>query len=253
MQSIHNAIHLTELNPEDLAALYGYPVELEAPYVRANFVSSIDGAATSGNVTEGLGTPADKAVFMMLRELAEVILVGAGTVRQENYAGARTDPRRRKNFHELGYGGHAEGTPPRIAVVSAGASLTPGSRLFTDTEVPPLILTTTSAPEDRKQQLADAGADVVEAGDAAVTPRSMLRELGARGLLRVLCEGGPHLFGELLHADLVDELCLTTAPLLVGGTARRISLSAQEFRSPMSRQHVLLDDDGTLLTRWTRG
>ncbi|MFI9511182.1 pyrimidine reductase family protein [Nocardia sp. NPDC052566] len=252
MQRSHNAIQLTGLGADDLAQLYAYPTGRDAPWVRANFVASVDGAATSGDVSAGLGTPADKQVFTLLRELAEVILVGAGTVRAENYGGARTDATRRRALHELGIGGHPDGTPPPIAVLTASANLEPGCRLFTDTDVPPLIVTTAAAPADRKRQLADAGGRVIEAGDLAVTPESLLAALGELGLHRVLCEGGPHLFGELLAADAVDELCLTTAPLLVGGTARRISLSAHEFRRPMTRAHVLLDDDGTLLTRWAR-
>lgn len=252
MQRSHNAIQLTGLSPDDLAQLYAFPPQLDAPWVRANFVSSIDGAATSGNLSEGLGTPADKAVFLLLRELADVIVVGAGTARAENYGGARTDPGRRRAFHERGIGGHPDGAPPPIAVVTASAVLEPDARLLTDTRVPPLIITTTAAPADRKQRLADAGAEVIEAGDIAVTPHGLLRALRARGLLRVLTEGGPQLFGELLTADVVDELCLTTAPLLVGGAARRISLSAHEFRTRMTRAHVLLDDDGTILTRWAR-
>ncbi|WP_330256690.1 pyrimidine reductase family protein [Nocardia sp. NBC_00565] len=252
MQRIHNAIQLTGLNREDLAELYAYPTQLQAPWVRANFVSSIDGSATSGDVSEGLGTPADKTVFMMLRELADVIVIGAGTARAENYGGARTDPRLRRALYDRGIGGHRDGAPPPIAVVTASAALEPGARLFTDTEVAPLVITTATAPQDRKQQLADAGAQVIAAGGVAVTPEGLLRALADLGLHRVLCEGGPHLFGELLEADAVDELCVTTAPVLVGGTARRISLSAHEFRTSMMRAHILLDDDGTVLTRWTR-
>ncbi|MBF6212787.1 pyrimidine reductase family protein [Nocardia puris] len=252
MQRIPNAIQLTDLSSEELAELYAYPAEPDAPWVRANFVTSIDGAATSEDVTAGLGTPADKTVFMLLRDLADVVLVGAGTVRAENYGGARTDAARRRALHERGFGGHPDGTPPPIAVVTASAALDPGCRLFTDAAVPPLILTTATAPADRKRALAEAGGEVIEAGGVAVTPKGLLGVLAERGLPRVLCEGGPHLFGELLEADVVDELCVTTAPLLVGGTARRISLSAHEFRRPLHRAHVLLDTDGTVLTRWAR-
>jgi 5-amino-6-(5-phosphoribosylamino)uracil reductase len=252
MQRIHNAIQLTGLSDNDLAELYAYPTQLDAPWVRANFVSSIDGAASSGGLTEGLGTPADKTVFMLLRDLADVILVGAGTVRAENYGGARTDPRRRRSLYDRGIGGHRDGAPPPIAVLTASAAMEPGSRLYTDTVVPPLVITTAAAPQQRKQQLTDAGARVVEAGEVAVTPTGLLRALDELGLRRVLCEGGPHLFGELMEADAIDELCLTTAPVLVGGTARRISLSARELRTPMTRKHILLDDDGTILTRWSR-
>jgi riboflavin biosynthesis pyrimidine reductase len=252
MQRSHNAIQLTGLSQDDLAQLYAYPTQLDAPWVRANFISSIDGAATSGGLSEGLGTPADKAVFMMLREVADVILIGAGTARAENYGGARTDPQRRRDLYDRGIGGHRDGDPPPIAVLTASASIEPGSRLCTDTTVPPLIITTAAAPQERKRQLTDAGARVIEAGKLAVTPKGLLRALDGLGLRRVLCEGGPHLFGELLEADAIDELCLTTAPMLVGGAARRISLSAREFRTPMAREHILLDDDGTMLTRWAR-
>ncbi|WP_280395726.1 pyrimidine reductase family protein [Nocardia brasiliensis] len=252
MQRIHNATQLTDLTPGDLAQVYAYPENPSAPWVRANFVSSIDGAATSDGQSEGLGTPADKAVFLMLRDLADVVLVGAGTVRSENYGGARTHAQLRRALHQRGAGGHPDGAPPPIAVVTASAAIDLGARLLTDTTVPPLIITTATAPADRKQQLADAGAEVIEAGDLAVTPKGLLRVLAERGLYRVLCEGGPHLFGELLAADVVDELCLTIAPILIGGTARRISLSAHEFGLRMRRAQLLLDDDGTMLTRWVR-
>lgn len=252
MQRIHNAIQLTGLSRDDLADLYAYPADPQVPWVRTNFIASIDGSATSGDLSEGLGTPADKTVFIILRELADVIVVGAGTARAENYGGARTDPQLRRALYDRGIGGHRDGAPPPIAVVTASAALEPGARLFTDTAVPPLIITTSTAPADRKQQLADAGARVIEVGGVAITPQGLLGALADLGLRRVLCEGGPHLFGELLEADAVDELCLTTAPVLVGGTARRISLSAHEFRTPMVRRHILLDDDGTMLTRWTR-
>ncbi|MGW0249552.1 pyrimidine reductase family protein [Nocardia goodfellowii] len=252
MQRIPNAIQLTELDPDGLAELYAYPTSLDEPWVRANFVASIDGAATAGDKSAGLGTPADKQVFLLLRDLADVILVGAGTARAENYGGARTDARRRRALYGRSFGGHRDGSPPPIAVVTASAALEPGCRLFTDTEVPPLIITTSTAPADRKRALADAGAEVIEAGGVAITPKALLNVLAERGLHRVLCEGGPHLFGQLLEADLVDELALTTAPLLIGGTARRIALSAHEFQCAMSRRHLLLDEDGTILTRWVR-
>ncbi|MBF6087868.1 pyrimidine reductase family protein [Nocardia cyriacigeorgica] len=275
MQRIHNAIQLTGLTDEELFRLYGYPTGLDRPWVRANFVSSIDGAVTSDGRSAGLGTDADRTVFFALRELADVVLVGAGTARTENYGPAKTDPALRRWLAELGIGGHPEGTPPPIAVVTASAALDPFGRLFPEpagtddaarnspagaqktatpsaNRVAPLIITTAAAPAIRKQQLADAGAEVIEAGDVAVSPRAALDALAERGLLRVLCEGGPRLFGDLLSADCVDELCLTTSPVLIGGTAARISLSREEFRVPMRPAHILLDEDATTLIRWVR-
>ncbi|ONM47722.1 pyrimidine reductase family protein [Nocardia donostiensis] len=252
MQRIPNATQLTGLGDEDLAQLYAYPAGLDRPWVRANFVSSIDGAATSDGTTSGLGSPADKRVYDLLRDLADVVLVGAGTVRAENYAGARTDSGRRRALFDRGFGGHRDGAPPPIAVVTASCALDPDARLCTETGTPPLIITTAAAPADRKQRLVAAGAEVIEAGELAVSARSILDTLAARGLRRVLCEGGPHLFGELVADGAVDELCLTITPLLVGGTAPRISVWHEQFRMAMRRAHIVFDDDGTILTRWVR-
>uniref|UniRef100_UPI0024547379 dihydrofolate reductase family protein n=1 Tax=Nocardia farcinica TaxID=37329 RepID=UPI0024547379 len=137
-------------------------------------------------------------------------------------------------------------------VAPARPPLPPPAPPHPPTPVPPLINPAAPAPADRKEKLAAAGAEVIEAGEVAVTAKALLAALAERGLHRVLCEGGPHLFGQLIEADLVDELCLTTAPVLVGGTAGRISLSAREFHQHMHRRHMILDDDGTVLTRWAR-
>ncbi|UGT56624.1 pyrimidine reductase family protein [Nocardia asteroides] len=252
MQRIHNVTQLADLDDDALARCYAYPRQLDRPWVRANFVNSVDGAFTVDGVSAGLGTEADHRVFTLLRELAEVIVVGAGTVRAENYGGAHPDPARRRAHFQHGIGGSAEGTPPPIAVVTASARLDPAAKLFTDAEVAPLIITTAHADADAVAALARAGAEVVVAGEAAIMPAAIPRVLAERGLQRVLCEGGPHLFGQLAEADLVDELCLTTSPRLVGGAGGRISLSASGFDTPMSRKQLVLAEDGTVLARWAR-
>jgi riboflavin biosynthesis pyrimidine reductase len=226
-----------DLDPEALAAHYAYPDGLTAPWVRVNFVSSADGAVTVDGRSGGLGDDADRAVFGLLRELADVVLVGAGTVRTEDYRGARRPTRGRA-------------APPPIAVVTGSADLDPGARLFTDTRVPPLVLTTADAPAERRERLAAAGADVVTLDDLA--PPALLAELGRRGLHRVLCEGGPALHGALIAADAVDELCLTVAPLLAGGPAGRIASGPDG--TPARRMVLVgaLHEEGTLLLRYRR-
>jgi riboflavin-specific deaminase-like protein len=225
------------LDEAALVAHYAYPDGLTAPYVRVNFVSSTDGASTVDGRSIGLGSAADRRVFLLLRELADVILVGAGTVRAENYGGARRPTRGRD-------------TRPPIAVVTGSANLDPDSRLFTDTAVPPIVLTHDTAPADRLQRLRAAGGDVVTL--ERLTPDLLLAELARRGLHRVLCEGGPSLFGELISADAVDELCLTVAPLLVGGSPDRIARGpAGTHIRPLALAGVL-HGDGTLLLRYRR-
>src|SRR5690606_756735 len=112
MQRIHNVTQLADLDDDALARCYAYPRQLAGPWLRANFVSSIDGAFAVDGVSKGLGTDADHRVFHVLRELAEVILVGAGTVRAENYGGAHPDPERRRAHFRHGIGGSADGAPP---------------------------------------------------------------------------------------------------------------------------------------------
>ncbi len=223
--------------PVDLAAHYGYPEGLTAPWVRVNFVSSVDGAVSVDGLSAGLGSDADRRVFGILRELADVVLVGAGTVRAEDYRGARRPTRGRS-------------TPPPIAVVTGSADLDPGSRLFTDTTVAPIVLTLESAPQVRRDRLVDAGAEVVVLN--RLDPATLLAELARRDHFRVLCEGGPSLFGALVAAGAVDELCLTVAPMLAGGTAGRIVRGPEDTSAtPLELAGALYEDD-TLLLRYRR-
>jgi riboflavin biosynthesis pyrimidine reductase len=158
-------------------------------------------------------------------------------VRAEDYGGARRPTRGRD-------------APPPIAVVTGSADLDPDSRLFTDTRVPPIVLTLAAAPAERRERLAAAGGDVVAL--ERLTPDLVLAELARRGLHRVLCEGGPRLTGELVAADAVDELCLTVAPLRVGGAADRIAVGARDTPARPLQLADVLHEDGTLLLRYRR-
>lgn len=223
--------------PVDLADHYAYPADLTAPWVRVNFVASVDGAAVVDGRSGGLGSDADRRVFGALRELTDVVLVGAGTVRAEDYRGARRPTRGRD-------------TPPPIAVVTGSADLDPGSRLLSDTAVPPIVLTLATAPQERRDRLVAAGAEVVVL--PRLDPTALLGELARRGRFRVLCEGGPFLFGALADAGAVDELCLTVSPLLAGGTAGRIARGPEHTaRTPLELVGALLEND-VLLLRYRR-
>ncbi|HYH32998.1 MAG TPA: pyrimidine reductase family protein [Pseudonocardia sp.] len=226
-----------DLEGAELEAHYAYPADLAAPYVRVNFVTSTDGAVAVEGRSAGLGSPVDRRVFLLLRELADVVLVGAGTVRAEDHGGIRRPTR-------------GSDRPPPVAVVTGSARLDPGSRLFTDTRVPPIVLTLASAPRERRERLAAAGGDVVALD--RLTPDAVLAELARRGLHRVLCEGGPTLFGELVAADAVDELCLTVAPLLAGGAAGRIAVGPEGAHPRPLELTGALHEDGVLLLRYRR-
>ena len=228
----------------ELEAIYAYPDSLPKPYVRLNFVCSVDGKVAVNGTSTGLASEADRLILGRLRWLADVILVGAGTARADSYRGARSwellRERRRKR-------GQAEVAP--IAVVTASADLDPGGALFTDTFVPPIVLTVRSAPPGKVARLKQAGAEVHVVGDDRAEAELILSALASRGLYRVLCEGGPPLFGDFIAADMVDDLCLTIAP--IAGGSGQISSGPPAGMLPMRLESVLADD-GSLLVRYCR-
>jgi riboflavin biosynthesis pyrimidine reductase len=204
-------------------------------HLRANFVASLDGAATLDGKSAGLSSDADRALFHLLRSMADVVLVGAGTARGENYGGAKPVDGRQ---------------PAPIAVVSRSLGFDLNARLFTDTVVPPIVITCAASPTELRDQLSTV-ADVVVAGDAEVDLSVALDELAGRGLAHVLCEGGPHLLGAVAAAGLLDELCLTLSPLVAGGNAGRIVAGyLPDVVEPMQLRHVL-EEDGHLFLRYS--
>lgn len=226
------------------------------PWVLANMVASVDGATAIGGRSGGLSGPADKAVFSALRSVADVILVAAGTARAEGYGPPRTPPSRRAERVHRGQ------TPyPRLALVSRSLDLDPSGALFTAAPEPPLVFTVASAPADRRAAL-DPVADVVTldrpTGDADgadgaddVDLQGALDHLGTLGNQVVLCEGGPELLGQLVAAELLDEIDLTLAPRLVAGSSTRVAHATEEVVADLDLAH-LWESDGVLFARYVR-
>ncbi|WP_426592164.1 dihydrofolate reductase family protein [Cellulomonas sp. McL0617] len=224
----------------ELIALFG-----AGPVVRANMVSTVDGSATGANGVSGsINNAADFRVFRVLRALAEVVLVGAGTVRAEGYTALDVPSDLRDARSALGLPADLE-----LAVVSTSGDL-PDALL--DGARPPLVVTVADNPalgglRDR------IGPDrVLVTGDAhRVDPRAAVAALAERGLRRVLAEGGPSLLARLVDADVLDEVCLTWTPQLVGGPAGRILNQASWLSPARSVEPLhLLHADGVLLGRW---
>jgi len=211
-----------------LAGLYAYPPGISAgrPWVRANMIASADGAASLDGKSGGLGGPADRLLFSVQRGLADVILVGAGTARAENYRPARADPL---------LAGLRQGRPPTppIAVLSARLDLDPQSSLLA--QAPPdartIVLTTQAAPASRRAAVA-AHAQVIVAGTDTVTASQAVAALAGLGHGAILCEGGPGLLGQIAAGGLLDELCLTVSPVLAGGPAGRILAARGDAPGP---------------------
>jgi riboflavin biosynthesis pyrimidine reductase len=237
-----------EIDDGELPRLYGYP-ERDGTWVRANFITSLDGGATADGSSGGMGGPGDRHIFNLLRELADVIVVGAGTVRIEGYSGAHVGVAQRQGRQARG-----QSEVPRIAIVTKSGHLDRDMTVFTRTEVPPLVLTCTAAAAETGRRLGDL-CEVVDCsgGDPGkVDEAALLAGLAARGMRRVLTEGGPMLLGAFVQRDLLDELCLTIAPYLVGGLARRIATGPGQVLTHMSCAHILTDDAGYLYARYVR-
>ena len=237
----------------DAAALYrddARPPPPERPWVVVNMVASADGSALGADgVSGGLSGPGDKSVFFALRAVADVVVAGSSTVIAEDYGPAKPsaeDVRRRL--------ARGQSERPRVAVVTASLMLDPDRRFFAQApaDARPIVLTTEQADPERRRTL-EAVADVRTAGAERVEwDRALAVLADATGARVVLCEGGPTVIGQLVAADLIDELCLTVSPLLLGGPGPRVARSLE----PATTRHLALDrvleDDGVLLLRYLR-
>jgi 5-amino-6-(5-phosphoribosylamino)uracil reductase len=226
-----------------LADLYAYPDPVTADgYVRANMVATLDGSARDADgSSRGISAPADQAVLGVLRALADVVVVGAGTARAEGYEPLRARPAFVQRREAAG-----QAPAATLAVVTRSGDLDPASPLLAPGAAT-LVLTCSAAPLARLRAL--AGDDrVVVAGDDDVDPSRAVAALAARGLRRVLVEGGPSLLGRVAAAGCLDELCLTWSPLLVGGDGPRIAHGAP-LAATLRPAH-LVESDGLLMGRW---
>jgi riboflavin biosynthesis pyrimidine reductase len=230
----------TDLSDEQLLQRFTRD-DRAAAWLRVNFISSIDGAATSSGLSGGLGMPADHRVFALLRRLTDVVLVGAGTVRAEGYGPMRVGDADAEWRRNAGLPAH-----PVFAIVSGRLDLDPASPIFTDAPVRPLVITTDSASSDARAVLARV-ADVLVCGGTSLNVDLMRTQLSDRGLAQIHCEGGPSLFGALTAAAAVDELCLTVSPRLEAGDSGRINTGPTSGPRAMGLAHVLRSDDALLL------
>jgi riboflavin biosynthesis pyrimidine reductase len=215
------------------------------PRVRANFIASLDGAATHDGRTSGLNNADDKKVFDILRMLCDVVLVGAGTLRTEGYADLRVEDR--AVLWRIKHGLPAQ---PTLAVVSGRLALNPEMAAFAKAPARPIIFTCARSSAQKRQDLSRA-TDVIVCGEETLHPQAMLGSLAQRGFRQVLCEGGPRLLGTLVEADCVDELCLTLSPVLENGSAGRITAGAPQTPRGMRLGHVISVRD-MLLLRYER-
>ncbi len=217
----------------------------DRPWLLANMISSLDGATHVDGVSGGLGGPADRQAFRAIRAVADMILVAAGTARSENYHPITTTP-------EIAAARATRGQAdrPRLAILTRHLDLDLDGELFTAPE-PPIVLTTAAAPQGRLRH-AQERTTVLQFAGLRIDVREALVALGHLGARVVLSEGGPTLIGQLAMADVLDELCLTMSPMVVGGDASRVT---DATTPPIDRRYTLtrvLEQDSMLLARYVR-
>jgi riboflavin biosynthesis pyrimidine reductase len=239
-----------ELSPAGLSDLYRHPDPGDRPWLRTNFVSTLDGAAHGADGRSGsINTASDRQVFALQRAHADVILVGAGTVRAEHYRAVDLAPWQRELRAELGLAPY-----PTLAVVAGGKDLPPN---LTTTHAgqpggPVLIMVPARADGTPADIPVGDGVELVRFDHPGRIPAELIvGALAERGLRRVLCEGGPSLNQALHEAGLVDEVCLTLSPMIIGGAAVR-STSGVDLDQMFRIGHVISANDDALLLRYLR-
>lgn len=223
MRVLTGADQTGELTDDDLRALYAAP---STPFLRVNMVSTVDGSATGANGRSGsINNAADKRVFDVLRELADVIVVGAGTAKAEGYRPAQRP----------------------IVLVSRKAQVPETLR---DAPAGSVYLATCSRSDGIEKARELLGEEhVLTLGSHRVDLPQLKQTLADRGWGHQLCEGGPHLLRDLVHQGAADELTATSVPRLVAGAYPRITEGAP-VDNPLELA-LLLEDAGTLFGRWT--
>ena len=233
---------LAAAHPLELLAADDRPPHDGRPWVMANMVTSVDGAYAVAGRSGTLSGPADREVFHALRGLADVVLVAAGTAREERYR----RPWPIEAAQELRRGRSQE--PAALLVVVSRSAHIPADQPFLEGDGPdPLVV----HPAIADVSGLPAGVTTRSYGEDSVDLAALLTGLADDGTGLVLCEGGPKLLGQLHRHDLLDELFVTVSPHLVGGTDVGM-LGGVDPLDHTWKLHRVLEDDGFLLTTYRR-
>ena len=234
------------LGETDLVELYRHPAREGRGWVRSNFVMSLDGSVQGPDGRSGsINTESDHHVYALQRALADAILVGANTVRLEGYRAVDLEPWQLEIREQEGLAPY-----PMLVIISATADLDPVIATSAGSVGGAvMIITTPGKPADDLEPLRAAGITVLEAEGAALDMAQIVDQLAGAGFQRLLCEGGPRLHNELHAAGVMDEVCLTLVPVVVGGQGlRSTSGAALPVPSSFRLHHALYADDGALFT-----
>ncbi len=208
------------------------------PWVMLNMVSSVDGATALRGGASALNDVDDRALFLALRAVADVVLVGAQTVRSENMGPVRMSEEMSRYRNAVGLKGE-----PRLAILTRSLDLDVGARVFADPKRRPIVVTQNGSDQHRLAALREV-ADTVHA--PVLDGAGIVAALGEAKV--ILCEGGPTVNSQLIASGVVDEINLTVSPMFAMGESKRIAFGA-ELDPPAELQldRVLLGDRSLFL------
>ena len=237
-------LHGPQPGPVDddrLSEVYPWPDSPGRPYVRAMMVCTLDGAAAGADGLSGsVSGEADKAVFVAVRRFADAVLVGGGTMKAEGYGPLRARPEDADVRRAAG-----QAPAPVLCVVSGSLDLPLDPGGFTDSDVTPIVFTTESADPAKVDDVRKR-CEVVQLPGKKVDAQRVLDQLHARGLDRVVCEGGPGLLAQVTDAGLLDEADITISPMLVG-TEKTPETPMLQDPASFELAHVLTQDEFLML------
>lgn len=214
----------------------------DRPYTIANMIEAVDGRGSFDGRSSALGDDGDKQVFRALRSICDVVLVGTGTLATEHYGRLVRDADVQAARERGGLAAQ-----PLLCTVTRSGHIPPGIPLLADPDARMVIYSGAAV------DLADAAASVqvITVDPSRLSVASALHDLRARARARVvLCEGGPTVLGQLIGYRALDELFLTFAGKLAGGTGPAI-VSGLTLPDPLAVSLLwLLEQDGSLFLRY---
>ena len=209
-----------------LLELYRPP---RAEWLRLNLIATVTGGASgSDGTSETLTNPVDRRILGVIRQLADVVLIGAQTLRAEVYL----QPRR-----------------SRLAVVTMSGELG-GHRIEAPEGATPIVLCPPGASARVRETLPIAEIIELPLVDGSIPASDMIDALRGAGFASIICEGGPSLAAQMLDAGLVDEFCLSTAPV-IGGLPFPVTGSAAIAEHAATLTQLLRDEASGLYARWS--
>jgi 5-amino-6-(5-phosphoribosylamino)uracil reductase len=215
----------------------------DRPYTLVNFVATVDGRTSFLGRSGPIGDEGDRQMFHGLRERVDAVMAGTATIRTERYGRVARDPERR---HRRTQGGLAP--EPLAVIITRSGDVPLDIPLFGEPEARVVIFT----PTELDTSNCAAQVDVVRLDPGELTMTTAWRRLTSDfGVRLLLCEGGPTVFGALLHEDLVDELFLTVSPRLAGGGSEATITSGPPLPELLHLTlRWALERDGSLFLRY---